>query len=762
MGNYLNPYIQGQYVEDDITPIEGTLEWALQTSNQVRPVVTNNTKQNIDDLRKSLSFDLEGAQQDNDVLEKQFQEATANISTNNPKVGLFNNLFQTIGNGFSTFGKTLGKGIGKGFDTLANNQGLQNAVFGVANSFIQPVEQSNTVKNITTIGQQFTKHLDGKTKFIADAALFGLNAIDSIGGKRTIDFDINQNAINPVIGSYNNSANIFTQAVAKAGKKHGMFNSGQRREDNAFIREAIRQQNAIIDVSQENEDLQAKVDASDYLNYQNEMNGGFDQRFFRVAKQGMKFKTLNRIKNLNFNSKKLKEGGFIEYKEWTPIIITDSVNYYQQGGTLNEKKSTRTIEELIAYAKEQNPRFIQRMSEPLRYVKVNFKDKEGKDMWSHSTHLMTNRGNKVFPLVQEDPKGQLFIIDDEDKALNWATLNNNVLTFDTEEEALNFQNNYKQGWPDFFNASPLDINPEAEYEEYEPHKYKLLDLYSSVKEQFKEGGKLEEDTKEYPQEYIDFKNSLPNNQKNTPESEYRTYLYWQLWGKPKDFQYTLEHPNEDGEYMYNWDESDKSYHGSSVAWGKDGIGYFIKPKHHSTLKYELDWFNKGIITEEGGRLRKMTPEERKEWEDFRRNYVLEDDGNFYKYVPIKQSESFKAGGTLKNSLDVPETEETNQKNVIPEGALHKNKHHMEHTEGLTKKGIPVVDNDGDQQAEIECNELILNLDNTKFIEERYNKFYSDELTQKEKDQLAIEVGELLVKEILYNTDDRTDLINKVE
>lgn len=761
MGNYLNPYTQGQYVEDDITPIEGTLEWALQTSNQVRPVVTNNTKQNTaDDLRKSLSFDLEGAQQDNDVLEKQFQEATANIFTNNPKVGLFNNLFQTIGNGFSTFGKTLGKGIGKGFDTLANNQGLQNAVFGIANSFIKPVNNSSGVDSAFQIGDQAANMLPGKAGLIGKGVMLGAKAINSIGGKRTIDFSVNHEAIAPTIGSYGGSSNIFEDAATKAGQKYGLFSSSKRRKANALIREARKQQNIITDITQENEDLQSMADDMDYLDYQNEMNGGFDQRFFRAAKQGMKFKTLNRIKNLNF--KKLKEGGFIEYKEWTPIIITDSVNYYQQGGTLNEKKSTRTIEELIAYAKEQNPRFIQRMSEPLRYVKVNSKDKEGKDMWVHSTHLMTNRGNKVFPLVQEDPKGQLFIIDDEDKALNWATLNNNVLTFDTEEEALNFQNNYKQGWPDFFNASPLDINPEAEYEEYEPHKYKLLDLYSSVKGQSKKDNKLEEDTKEYPQEYIDFKNSLPNNQKNTPESEYRTYLYWQLWGKPKDFQYTLEHPNEDGEYMYNLNTRDNSYHGSSIAWGKDGIGYFIKPKHHSTLKYELDYFNKGIITEEGGKQRKMTPEERKKWEEFRKKYTLEEDGNFYKYVPIKQSESFKTGGAIKDSLDVPEIEETSQKNVIPEGALHKNKHHMENTDGLTKKGIPVVDNDGDQQAEIECNELILNLDNTKFIEERYNKFYSDELTQKEKDQLAIEVGELLVKEILYNTDDRTDLINKVE
>lgn len=511
-------------------------------------------------------------------------------------------------------GQNIKEGIGGAFNTLANNQGLQDAVFGAANSFIKPVNNSSGVDSAFQVGDQVANMLPGKAGLIAKGAMLGLKAINSIGGKKTIDFSVNQEAIAPVAGSYGGSSALFEDAASKAGQKYGLFSSSKRRKANALIREARRQQDIVQGIASENEDLQAMVDDMDYLDYQNEMNGGVDYRFLRAAKKGMKLKTLNRINNLNFDTnktKKFKQGGTAPIV-WTPEIIPvqtlwtpEIIEIHQEGGTLNKELTDRTIEELIAYAKEQNPRFIQRMSEPLRYVKVNSKDKEGKDMWSHSTHLMTNRGNKVFPLVQEDPKGQLFIIDDEDKALDWATLNNNVLTFDTEEEALKFQNNYKQGWPDFFNASPLDINPEAEYEEYEPHKYKLLDLYSSVKEQFKEGGKFKEETEE-----------------------------------------------------------------------------------------------------------------------------------------------------LK--------EETSQKNVIPEGALHKNKHHIEHTEGLTQKGIPVIDNDGDQQAEIECDELILNLNNTKFIEERYRKFYSDDLTQKEKDQLAIEVGELLVQEILHNTDDFTGLINKVE
>ena len=266
--------------------------------------------------------------------------------------------------------------------------------------------------------------------------------------------------------------------------------------------------------------------------------------------------------------------------------------------------------------------------------------------------------------------------------------------------------------------------------------------------EFKDGGKTED---KYPKEYLEFKESLPDNQRNTSEDDYRTYLYWQLWGQPKNFQYTLEHPDENGNYMYTWDNSDNSYHASTIAW-KDDIGYFMKPKHHSTLKYELDWYNKGLITEEGGNQREMTPEENKEWEEFKSNYELVDDGDFYKYIPKN-----KKGGYLGDS-DIPETEETNQKNVIPVGALHKNKHHMEHAEGLTKKGIPVVDEDGEQQAEIEHSEIIFTLEVTKKLEEYYEIFYSEESTNKEKEQAALDAGKLLVYQILENTEDRTGLI----
>lgn len=102
----------------------------------------------------------------------------------------------------------------------------------------------------------------------------------------------------------------------------------------------------------------------------------------------------------------------------------------------------------------------------------------------------------------------------------------------------------------------------------------------------------------------------------------------------------------------------------------------------------------------------------------------------------------------------PLFKEGGKMNVIPEGSLHARLHHMENAEGLTKKGIPVVSiQEGEQQAEIELNEIIFRLEVTKKIEK---------LMEDGSESAAIEAGKLLVKEIFENTDDRTGLIDTLK
>lgn len=109
--------------------------------------------------------------------------------------------------------------------------------------------------------------------------------------------------------------------------------------------------------------------------------------------------------------------------------------------------------------------------------------------------------------------------------------------------------------------------------------------------------------------------------------------------------------------------------------------------------------------------------------------------------------------TKKENGGVIEFKDGGQMNVIPEGALHARKHHMENDENITKKGIPVIDNDGEQQAEIELNEIIF----TKEVTQKLEEYWKDG-----SDEAAIKAGKLIAKEIMENTDDRTGLIETID
>ena len=184
-----------------------------------------------------------------------------------------------------------------------------------------------------------------------------------------------------------------------------------------------------------------------------------------------------------------------------------------------------------------------------------------------------------------------------------------------------------------------------------------------------------------------------------------------------------------------------------------GLAYSLMTDGGYSQKYTYAAKQGGILEWE--------PDIKLEWEpQVELNWELptfKEGGNIDITDELEWIPELKLGGKTTES-DIPEIEETSQKNVIPEGALHKNKHHMEHAEGLTKKGIPVIDGDGEQQAEIEHSEIIFTLEVTKKLEEYYSIFYSDEASNKEKEQAAIDAGKLLVFQILENTEDRTGLI----
>ncbi len=555
----------------------------------VSPVETN-IKLDKEDRKLSRQLHREERQ-------KETQEYLDNLSNKDMQNGqLFMSGMDTISDIGSVVGASqqatdseLTKNITTGYDAVASaasNFGPMGQIVGGA---------MKALGALGDMSQAVGGGTDQQTKLDSwmDSPLLSWNVgmINGFFGKNTDKFGLDQDTLQQIGSSYGGAVNNFSEIAESADKKYGLFSSKARKKANNAIAKAKSDQTLMGNIADTAADQRLNVQSMGEqagLAYSMMTNGGYDQKYTYAAKQGGILEHESDIKlewepliELNWELHKFKEGGnidIIEELEWTPKL--------QKGD------KTRTLEELIEYAKKENPRFIQRMSEPLRFIRINFKDEDGNTSWAHATHEMNYKGKDVFSMIQEID-GKLYRFDSEEEAYENAKKNNNILTFDSEEEAKLFaesgQNEngeyygYKLGWQDFFNTSPKGLK-----EEYSINQY-------------------------------------------------------------------------------------------------------------------------------------------------------------------------KQGGFIKD-LDIPEIEETNQKNVIPEGALHKNKHHMEHAEGLTKKGIPVIDEEGEQQAEIEHSEIIFTLEVTKKLEEYYQIFYSEESTNKEKEQATLDAGKLLVYQILENTEDRTGLI----
>lgn len=238
--------------------------------------------------------------------------------------------------------------------------------------------------------------------------------------------------------------------------------------------------------------------------------------------------------------------------------------------------------------------------------------------------------------------------------------------------------------------------------------------------------------------------TLPENQRDS--TNFRVKDYWIFNGKPKDFKEARRRG------MFTQEKD--GWHASTIAWNpKTGEGEFMKSPNHPSIQQEIDWYN----SDDGS--------------DFRSEYELVKSSPYWKYVKRQRKEvpSHKDGGTfieismetsieLVDPTSILEFQNGGSINVIPDGALHARKHNME-MDGITRKGIPVVSESNgeiEQQAEIEKEEIIFRLEVTQKLEELEKKFYSEESTQEEKDECALEAGKLLVNEILYNTQDNTN------
>ena len=242
-------------------------------------------------------------------------------------------------------------------------------------------------------------------------------------------------------------------------------------------------------------------------------------------------------------------------------------------------------------------------------------------------------------------------------------------------------------------------------------------------------------------EFEQFKNSLPIE----IDDNYRLEAAWKAYGKPKNYQEAL------------WEGlvqplDDKTFKMPSIGYNEETeeYEYLNKGKENETVNKDIRVWDNDVIPfvkelKQGGYIR-----------------IYNDEKDCWTYSKNKPQEI--KNKEIYESQEVEAFKQGGQMNVIPEGALHARKNNMELAEEgeVTHKGIPVVDNDGEQQAEVEKEEWTMSKELTEDVERWYKKYFNDSIPKIEKEELAIKCGKRIVEELLHNTDDRAGLIQKME
>ena len=162
-----------------------------------------------------------------------------------------------------------------------------------------------------------------------------------------------------------------------------------------------------------------------------------------------------------------------------------------------------------------------------------------------------------------------------------------------------------------------------------------------------DGGYIKEPVITPDPQYNEYVNSLPDNQRLTPESQYRSHRYWELNDKPKNFAEAI------GKGMFEYNTGDNSWHANSAAFNKDTGEYeFMKPNWHDTKMYEDAWYYS------------------KEGENFRSKYLRQPGAAYDKYIP--KHKNGKLPGYYEGELPMGERRQLTDEEVkqVAQNASH--------------------------------------------------------------------------------------------
>lgn len=118
-----------------------------------------------------------------------------------------------------------------------------------------------------------------------------IGLVNSLGGSTTDTITRDEEAFGTVGSSYGGTGSTVDDAVSKSGKKYGLFSTGKRKEADALIDEADRQQDIMSDIADEEKKRQAIVQSGSAINAnrrQLQLQGGIQQANMRRGREGMK------------------------------------------------------------------------------------------------------------------------------------------------------------------------------------------------------------------------------------------------------------------------------------------------------------------------------------------------------------------------------------------------------------------------------------------------------------------------------------------
>lgn len=289
----------------------------------------------------------------------------------------------------------------------------------------------------------FTDASQGLGKGTDTANMFASFLVPGAGffTKKTLNYKMSD-TLKQNSSGYGGTFNKASTAEKNAGAKL-LFGKGKA---NFLIADAKMQDTKVNDIIEKNNlALAASNNPLISMRIEGNQRGGYQQNTTQAGKNGMKLD-----RDFAKNVVKLSKGN---------------------------KNKTRPIGELIQYAKQQNPRFIQRLSEPPRGIK--FVDDNGNE--AEGSHYLESAGEYVIPRIQE-VDGNLKFFNHQD-AVNRAIETGNYLKM-SPEEAIIFAKEYKQGWPEFFkkfkNGGTVNVIPDGALHKNKHHLENIDERFEDV------------------------------------------------------------------------------------------------------------------------------------------------------------------------------------------------------------------------------------------------------------------------------------------